>query len=1115
MKLYRDGIEIYDLIIDKSSKINNRLMTQNTLDLRCDVAEPLDIRIRDYVMVGDEKYEVDQTPEITIMGGVYSYSTVLIGNLHRLDKWLLDQSGNEELYYFGNIADHLDFIIKAINFKENGWSIEAPNIEAVPRNINYASMSCLSALNLMANEFELEFDVIGKTINVGRKIERATNFAFSQGKGKGLYKITRGNISNVKITTRLYGLGGKTNMPNEKRLQFEPNGYLENNVDKYGLREGKVSFDHIFPRRNSTITSDAVRMSADSAIWSVVDSTMDFDLEQQRVEGAKIVFNTGDCSGLEFEITSYDDATKTIFFKEIADGEKFLPSELRYPRSGNAYIYTGIIMPGNYTANAQKELKEATQAEILKLSQPQCPFNVDIDPRYIKRLGTIPTNGDLVRLVDSTAGVDDYIRVIGVSYPVLDPNEVAITICDKILIPSSESLIKDINKQIAEGIAGAQYHPLGGKPGLDIRALEVVAKNAKISDTTSTKSLEAQKATIKDLVAQSGVIDQITTGGITTPSFMDDLLLGYGAAMMEVKDSDGKGTGKWQLWADRGFFREGIETLKLVFNQIDIVGGELWVTDGGVMEDVQFDYVRLLSTEGGVGQGATLSELICSTDDEIMEVGNAGQFPIPLATFRIKNEGDPNAVFTGPFQVGDVVMGVVDFRENEQSGVISVGKRCYMLITEDDGTGCYQALPLSSTSGTEPEVTLPFEGMTLARWGNVAADSGRQGSVLISGRDNRITITDGVNSPVIGESNIKGVFGRLDGIVHKVFGALKGYGIMVMNGYFHGTFKLTRRNDDGSSTIVDIGETIDLQAKEIKLHGDEIEMQGEDIKLQGDKISLKVGNDELKKIGIDIQGDTIDLRADRTHFKTADGRDIAVFNSDGLIVGGTIDASTINASKINVEKLDASKIKAGQVDTRHKWTGEGVVMMRDVSNVLTVYNANNQECAAIRRTGGAAFIVKGINSGDGSAVMTNQGLYFPSNIYGSENRYIDLQFSRTGITLPRDAKMNMPGVLSAGRVNYEGAIEGKWGAVDCYAEQYYEGSVRKNGYFKITHLLGHSDYFVQITGAQLWGVNNEPIIMGTVITKNDNEVIVAISGSNSKTFVDAAFEYCIIGKNRA
>ncbi|MEG2212658.1 MAG: hypothetical protein RRY35_02045, partial [Clostridiales bacterium] len=290
MKVYRNGVEIYDLQITDKTVINQRLQVENTLTVVYESQTALDITVLDYVLVGAEKYSLSEQPQYDQTGGLYKYSYLFQGRIHQLDSLLMPDEGADDFYYFGTLYDHLDFVLAALLEKESGWSIVKPllaSVSGVPKNINYSGLSVLGAFNRICNKDEgygLEFNITGQVATFAKSIRRETAMEFSYGQGNGLYKLSRGRLSNSKITTRAYGYGGKTNMLDGKRLALDEK-FLEKNIEHYGLREQKVIIDEIFPRRNGKITSNASIVQAGKANWVVYDTTMDFDLKGQIVEG--------------------------------------------------------------------------------------------------------------------------------------------------------------------------------------------------------------------------------------------------------------------------------------------------------------------------------------------------------------------------------------------------------------------------------------------------------------------------------------------------------------------------------------------------------------------------------------------------------------------------------------------------------------------------------------------------------------------------------------------------------------------------------------------------------------------------------------------------------------
>lgn len=100
-------------------------------------------------------------------------------------------------------------------------------------------------------------------------------------------------------------------------------------------------------------------------------------------------------------------------------------------------------------------------------------------------------------------------------------------------------------------------------------------------------------------------------------------------------------------------------------------------------------------------------------------------------------------------------------------------------------------------------------------------------------------------------------------------------------------------------------------------------------------------------------------------------------------------------------------------------------------------------------------------------------------------------------------------VLCCGSVNAKGEMQTQWGHVQCKAKK---DEVRGNGCYRITHDIGHLDYFVQLTpfNNTTWHWYK---VHGVILEKNANDVLVAIidSGTDNRG-QDFDFEFCITGR---
>ena len=100
-----------------------------------------------------------------------------------------------------------------MNMRESGWEV-GECIDAVEQVISFNHAYCSDALNQIADAFDTEWEVEGKTIHL-RKVEyfKDNPLALSYGKGNGFKKeISRSNKSDSRNFEILYVQGGTDNI---------------------------------------------------------------------------------------------------------------------------------------------------------------------------------------------------------------------------------------------------------------------------------------------------------------------------------------------------------------------------------------------------------------------------------------------------------------------------------------------------------------------------------------------------------------------------------------------------------------------------------------------------------------------------------------------------------------------------------------------------------------------------------------------------------------------------------------------------------------------------------------------------------------------------------------
>ena len=261
-------------------------------------------------------------------------------------------------------------------------------------------------------------------------------------------------MNNAGIVTRLYVYGGTENLgrnyghtrlclPGTTRLT----SYIEDEaaIALYGVKEGEKTYD-IKPQRVGTVTA----LGAD--VITFADSTM-FDLNAKDADGkstkylidgtsAKIKFESGGLAGYEFDLHSYDHATKTFVINKFQDENgSIFPSETSAAFQiavGDKYSISDIQLPDEYIDEAEEELEEEGSKYLPTVSQPQVSYKLELTEGFFTSLfgDEVETEilhvGDFIPIEDEQIGVNKAVRITQIERDLLKPHSYDITLSDTI-----------------------------------------------------------------------------------------------------------------------------------------------------------------------------------------------------------------------------------------------------------------------------------------------------------------------------------------------------------------------------------------------------------------------------------------------------------------------------------------------------------------------------------------------------------------------------------------------------------------------------------------------------------------------------------------------------------
>mgnify|MGYP006899713435 CR=1 FL=1 len=416
----------------KSAVMKEERMGEDTLTLVVEATLPIDFTVGDTLQALGKTYYLNTLPGVQRSARRHlTYTVVLESAKYDLAKTILvnefaggKETVNEtEFSYTGEFDQLMDLAVINLNRTQgaDSWQWRKVDTGADPdfdpqyqecKTLTFSCENVLSALNTICTEWGVEYRIETvdgrRTISVGQIGRQVYEYRFAYGKGRGLYSLTRSNVSESSAPTRLYAYGSSQNLgtayrerrrrlalPLEHPSPLIREGlYVQDDalVERFGLIEGAVIFDQVYPSREGTVSSvdpqDELKFT---------DLEM-FDLNETDEQGNSkyllgtsspvVHFNTGNLGGYEFSIAGYNSTTKTFTLVPFTD-----ENEYRYPSAddaafriapGDRYVLLGIALPETYVAQAEERLAEKALEKYTRLAQGRYAYSLEIDPFFMK-----------------------------------------------------------------------------------------------------------------------------------------------------------------------------------------------------------------------------------------------------------------------------------------------------------------------------------------------------------------------------------------------------------------------------------------------------------------------------------------------------------------------------------------------------------------------------------------------------------------------------------------------------------------------------------------------------------------------------------------------------------
>ena len=390
MKIYSGNTLVLDIEVDDDSYRYRAVKGENTLVLKFSLAQHVEIPTGSYCDFQNERYTLKR-PENLKMNHTrsFDYALEMHAAQYNLASYKLRNTVDKRLKfsYTAQPQEHLQMLVDNLNARETGWSV-GECIAGTEKVISYNHTYLHDALNQIADTFETEWEISGKTISL-RKVEynRDNPLALSYGRdydedgNAGGFKpgLGRTNFEDSMPVEILYVQGGSRNidaskygsadllLPKGATLRYDGAHFEDEagfdqsrariyGTDEYGYsmrrqdkqlktqQEDSLDCTEVYPHRDEKILK-VIAVNPEKNWYDVVTDTPEsLNYREYGIGGETptIIFQSGMLAGREFDLESDD--TGIICEKYYDNGEfigwkfQIVPAEI-----------DGITMPGgNY-----------------------------------------------------------------------------------------------------------------------------------------------------------------------------------------------------------------------------------------------------------------------------------------------------------------------------------------------------------------------------------------------------------------------------------------------------------------------------------------------------------------------------------------------------------------------------------------------------------------------------------------------------------------------------------------------------------------------------------------------------------------------------------------------
>lgn len=391
MRIYdKTGEVLLDIPVDDDSYRYRAIAQAKKVELRYSLVDHVELPTGAYIEYQGERYTLWYPSDFKKEGTrVFDYTVTFGGNEEILKKYkyklLSDKPYKLKFVMTATPGMFMELLVDNLNLYDSGWTVGTV-IEAPEKLLSFNHEICWAVLGRLAEEFDTEFEIVGKTINL-RKVEyyKDAPLKLSYGKGNGfLPGVGRANQGGNLPVEILYVQGGERNidysvygsqtllLPKSQELEYQGRRYKTDKDGMYVTRadrplssynEDSYDASDIYPSRVGTVSETDTEPGEDTdgndvTFYNFYDSSVPANLnfEDCLIAGQTmtVIFQTGRLAGREFDVKYIHDGRKFEIISSEQDGMT-LPNASLYPEVGDKYAIFNISLPAAYVCdNATK-----------------------------------------------------------------------------------------------------------------------------------------------------------------------------------------------------------------------------------------------------------------------------------------------------------------------------------------------------------------------------------------------------------------------------------------------------------------------------------------------------------------------------------------------------------------------------------------------------------------------------------------------------------------------------------------------------------------------------------------------------------------------------------------